>query len=103
MTDREVFVDRLGVRLREWDADIADLEAKPQSAITDVRTESAIELQNLRERRRTVEDRLDELNDAGQEAREEPNSAAATGVSTARSGEGEGHPPYITWKDTGSV
>ncbi len=103
MTDREVFIDRIGVRLRKWDADIADLEAEPQSEKSDIRTESAVELQNLLERRRTAEDRLEELNNVGQEARKKPNSGAETGVNTARSGETEGRLACGTLKDTGTL
>jgi hypothetical protein len=72
--DRKVFIDKLNAQLKQWDDDIDKLEAKAQKAKADVRADYNEHIQDLRDRKKAAQRRLEEVKHAGEEAWEELKS-----------------------------
>lgn len=68
MTTRNEMVDRLKTKLDEWNADLAQWEAKARTARTDLRIEYEMRLEDLRRHREEAAERLARLQGAAGEA-----------------------------------
>jgi len=68
MVDRDEFVQKLKLKLDEWNADIEQLEGRAQRAGGRIREESGQLVARLRERRDHIEEDLRELRQSAGEA-----------------------------------
>lgn len=66
--DRSEFVEKLKVKLDEWNADIDALEARAQKAGTGLREESKVMVNELREKRDDIDSKLADFGDSMEEA-----------------------------------
>ena len=74
--DRKAFIDKLTAQLKKWDDDIDKLEAKAQKAKADVRADYHKQIQDLRDKEKAAQGRLQEVKHAGEEAWEDLKSGA---------------------------
>ena len=74
--DRKVFIDKLTAKLKQWDDDIDKLEAKAQTAKADVRAEYNEHIQDLRDKKKAAQERLEEVKHAGEGAWEDLKSGS---------------------------
>ena len=74
--DRKAFIDKLTAQLKKWDDDIDKLEAKAQKAKADVRADYNKQIQDLRDKKKAAQGRLQEVKHAGEEAWEDLKSGA---------------------------
>ena len=74
--DRKAFIDKLTMKLKQWDDDIDKLEAKAQKAESDVKEEYNRHIQDLRDKKKAAQERLEEVKHAGEEAWEDLKSGA---------------------------
>lgn len=68
---RDAYVQKLKAQLDEWNAEIDKLAARAEKAGADKRIQYRQQLENLRAKRREIEDKLAELRDAGENAWED--------------------------------
>ncbi|MCW0481106.1 coiled coil domain-containing protein [Gaoshiqia sediminis] len=71
MENREKYIDKLSAKLKEWDADIQQLEEKMERAKTKVRADYQEELDELRARKDEAREKLREIQEASGDAWEE--------------------------------
>jgi len=74
--DRKAFIDKLTAQLKKWDNDIDKLEAKAQKAKADVRADYNKQIQDLRDKKKAAQGRLEEVKNAGEEAWEDLKAGA---------------------------
>ncbi|MGQ3683639.1 MAG: coiled coil domain-containing protein [Candidatus Loosdrechtia sp.] len=74
--DRKVFIDTLITQLRKLDAEIDKFEARLQKAESDAKAACREQIQELRSKKAVVQDRLDEIMQASEEAWGELKSGA---------------------------
>jgi len=68
--DRKALIDKLTSQLKQWEAEIEQLEAKAKKADADVKAKFQQQIEILHEKRQEAHDRLEELKQGGEEARE---------------------------------
>ena len=68
MTDRKAFVDKVAAQLKQWDDEIQKLEIKAQKAGSGAKAEYKKQIQELRKKKASAQDRLEDIKDAGEEA-----------------------------------
>ena len=73
---RKAFIDKLTAQLKKWDDDIDKLEAKAQKAKADVRADYHKQIQDIRDKKKAAQGRLQEVKHAGEEAWEDLKSGA---------------------------
>ena len=66
--NRDLFIDKLTVLLKKWNAELDKLEAEAQKAQLDARTQINRRIQDLRSRKLEAEERLAEVKQAGEGA-----------------------------------
>ena len=71
---RDAYVQKLKAQLDEWNADINKLEAKSDQAEAGAKIEYHKRIADLRARRKVVEDKIGELQQAGEGAWEDLKS-----------------------------
>lgn len=64
-TKKEVYIDRMANQLREWSADIDELERKVEGAGTDFKVGLDVRLHELKYKREELSRKLQELRGAG--------------------------------------
>jgi uncharacterized coiled-coil DUF342 family protein len=82
---RDAFVKKMKAKLDEWNADIAELEAKAKQKEAEARGDVEKRIEELKAKRKTVEDDLDQLRSSGEDAWED----LKTGIDSAASALGE--------------
>lgn len=68
---RDAYVQKMKAKLDEWNADIAKLEAKARQKDAEAREDVEGRIEELKAKRKTVEDDLDKLRQAGSDAWED--------------------------------
>jgi uncharacterized coiled-coil DUF342 family protein len=68
MTSREEQIDKLAAQLKEWSANIDELESKARAAKADVKTSYENQIRQLKEKRDGAKQKLQELKGASTEA-----------------------------------
>ncbi len=68
MEDRKVFINKMAVKLKEWDAEIQKLEAKADTIVADKKLQFKQLIEDLRMKKEETQTRLNEIRDAGNEA-----------------------------------
>jgi chromosome segregation ATPase len=71
MANRPAYIDKLSAQLKEWDAEIAKLEAKAQKAQADSRIEYNQRIWELQNKKKAAQTKLEEVKRAGDEAWQE--------------------------------
>ncbi|MCF7885797.1 MAG: coiled coil domain-containing protein [Candidatus Marinimicrobia bacterium] len=71
MSDREKYIDKMAKKLKEWDAEIRKLETRVEKAQTDAEAEFYERIEELKSKRAEVEEHLEKLQDASNEAWQE--------------------------------
>ena len=90
--ERKAFIEKLDAQLKQWNADIEKLEARAREAKAEARIKYEQQLRDLRTKKADAQTRLDEVKQAGDDARktlrkgaenafEEMKSAFATAAS----------------------
>ncbi len=74
--DREALIDKLTAQLKEWDAAISKLEAKAETSRTDARASLDRQIEELRSKRASAAQKLDDVQHAGEDAWRELASGA---------------------------
>jgi len=65
---KEAYEQKMEARLKEWDAKIQQLKAKAEQASAEARIEYNNRIEELQGKRKTLEDRLDEMKSSGGDA-----------------------------------
>lgn len=68
MTTRHEYIEKLKVKLDEWDADIDELEARAEKTTVELKFEFEDQLKSLRLQRDIARLKLSEIMDASEEA-----------------------------------
>ena len=68
MSKRDEYVAKMKQQLDEWNAEIGELEAKAQGIQGDAREEYEEQINNLREKSKAVQDKLEDIKGAGEDA-----------------------------------
>jgi predicted nucleic acid-binding Zn-ribbon protein len=68
MSDKDAYVQKLHVKLDEWNAEIDKLKAKANKAEAESRLEYQKEIESLQRRRKAAEEKLSEVRQAGEGA-----------------------------------
>lgn len=68
MSMKEAYQNKLRARLDEWDADIRKLKARAERAKADIQIDYHKQLTSLEAKRKEAADRLDELEEASEDA-----------------------------------
>jgi uncharacterized coiled-coil DUF342 family protein len=68
MPGKDSYVQKLHTKLDEWNAEIDKLKAKADQVEAEKRAEYYREIENLRQKRSTLENKLEEVRSAGEEA-----------------------------------
>ena len=76
MTTRHEYVEKLKVKLDEWDNDIDELEASAKKASSDIKLEIGDQMTSLRIKRDIAKLKLSEIMDASEEAWEDVKEGA---------------------------
>ena len=76
MSERDVYVEKLKVRLDQWNAEMDKLEAKTREASVEARGQFEKQMDELREHQRAAEERLKTLQRANEQAWEDMKSGA---------------------------
>ncbi len=74
--DRKAFINTLTAKLKQWDDDIDRLEAKAQKAKAEVKADYNKHIQDLRDKKKAAQERLEEVKHAGEEAWEDLKSGS---------------------------
>ncbi|HEU18598.1 MAG TPA: DUF2254 domain-containing protein [Deltaproteobacteria bacterium] len=82
--NRKAFIDKLAAQLKQWDADIDKLEAKAEKAKAEAKADYQKQIEDLRDKKQTAKDKLDEVKQAGEEAWEELKSGAEEAFDTMK-------------------
>jgi len=76
MADRKAFIDKLAAQLKEWDDEIEKLETKAQKARSGAKAKYKKQIRELRKKKASAQDKLEEVKEAGEEAWEQVKSGA---------------------------
>jgi hypothetical protein len=76
MENRKDYIDRMAARLREWDTELQKLEAKAETAKTDVKASYNQKINELRLKKEEAQLKLKKIQDAGEDAWEELQEGA---------------------------
>ena len=68
MSDRQEYIDKISAKLKEWDADIQKLEAKAETVQGDAKANYRQRIQDLRNKRKETNEKLDKIQDASEES-----------------------------------
>jgi len=68
MQDKKSYLEMLADQLREWDTEIDELKVKAHLAKADAKDEFAKQLEELRAKREAAQGKLQQLQEAGDEA-----------------------------------
>ena len=68
MSNRDEYIEKMKASLDEWNAELAELEARARSAEADMRLNFDRQIEELRRRRDEAEKQLRELRSAGEES-----------------------------------
>lgn len=68
MSEKDAYVQKLHVKIDEWNAEIDKLKARADEAEAESRIEYQKQLENLQEKRRAAEKKLAEVRQAGEDA-----------------------------------
>ena len=71
MTNREAYIKKMKAKLDEWNADIAKIEAKAESAEADLKIKYNQKIDELKQQREKATTQLHELQNSGDEAWED--------------------------------
>jgi hypothetical protein len=71
MSQKEAYIQKLQAKFDQWDAEIAKLTAKAKQADADARVEYHERIDDLQTKRKEVEEKVDELRQAGDAAWED--------------------------------
>jgi DNA repair ATPase RecN len=71
MSDREVYIEKMAAKLKEWDAKIEKLEIKAKASTTDVKKEYNREIEDLKRQREKVQAKIHKLRESGDDAWDE--------------------------------
>jgi len=74
--DRNAFIDKMAAQLKQWNAEIEDLEAVAEKAKDVAKADYQKHIEDLRNKRQTVEDKLADIKQASDQAWEELKSGA---------------------------
>lgn len=83
--NREEYIDRMAAKLKEWNAEIDNLEAKARNAGTDTKKEIGEEVQNLRAKKQAAEYKLEDIKEAGEESWKEIQAEAEDALEDIKS------------------
>jgi phage tail tape-measure protein len=78
MKNRDEYIDKLAAQLKEWSAKIDELEIKARSAKEDVKTGYENQVRELKKKRDTATQTLQELKSASSEAWDVVKAGAET-------------------------
>lgn len=85
MSKREKYIQSVESKLREWDAEIEKFEAQAQQAESEKKAEYQKQLRKLRKQRTDTEQKLKELQQAGDEAWDELKAGMEDSVNSLSS------------------
>jgi hypothetical protein len=68
MGERQIYIDKLAVQLKQWDAEIQKLEAKVNKVDANFRANYRQKLSDLRTKKKEANLKLQEIKDSGEEA-----------------------------------
>jgi chromosome segregation ATPase len=68
MSSRDAYVEKMKARIDEWNADMAQLEAKARGAQADARLKYDEQIQALKKHRQEAQERLREVQSASEES-----------------------------------
>ena len=71
MSKRDAYIKKMKAKLDEWNADIAKIEAKAESAEADMKIKYHQKIDELKQQREEATTKLDELQNSGDEAWED--------------------------------
>jgi uncharacterized coiled-coil DUF342 family protein len=71
MSNRDAYVEKMHAKLDEWNAEIDRLKAKLDGAKAEKRIEYREDIENLKAKQKEVEEKIDTLRDAGDDAWED--------------------------------
>ena len=78
MKSREEYIDKLAAQLKEWSAKIDELESKARAAKADAKTGYENQIRQLKDKRETASQKLQELKGASTEAWDTLKAGAET-------------------------
>ena len=76
MENRKDYIDKMVIRLREWDNEVQKLEVKAETAKTDVKASYNQQINELRLKKEEAQQKLKKIQDAGEDAWEELKDGA---------------------------
>ena len=76
MENRKDYIDKMAARLREWDTEVQKLEAKAETAKTDMKASYNQQINELRLKKEEAQQKLKKIQDAGEDAWEELKDGA---------------------------
>jgi|WetSurMetagenome_2_1015567.scaffolds.fasta_scaffold388692_2 hypothetical protein len=76
MENRKEYIDKITVRLKEWDKEVEKLEAKAETAKADVKASYNQQINELRLKKEEAQQKLKKIQDAGEDAWEELKDGA---------------------------
>lgn len=68
MEDKDVYREKMEAKLREWNAQLSELNAKMDQAKADAKIEYQKKIEDFRIKKEALEEKMDELKSAGGEA-----------------------------------
>ncbi|BFN37546.1 hypothetical protein [Fidelibacter multiformis] len=71
MSEREVYIEKMAAKLKEWDAKIEKLEAKARNAQADVKKEYDEQIREMKTQREKVQNKIHKLRESGDDAWDE--------------------------------
>ncbi len=74
--NRKAFIDKVAAQLKQWDAEIAKLEARAQKAGADAEANYSKQIENLRSKKQAAQDNMEQVKQASDEAWHELRSGA---------------------------
>ena len=83
--NREEYIDKLTGKLKEWNSEIKKLEAKAQEAGTDAKKAMSKEITELRTKKKVLENKLEEVKDAGDDSWKEIQTEAEKAYNNMKS------------------
>ncbi len=76
MSNRDQYVEKMKAKIDQWNADIDRLEAKAKETAADVRIEHQNEIESIKAQRDQLVGKLEELENASEEAWEDIKTGA---------------------------
>jgi DNA repair ATPase RecN len=82
--DRSAFIDKVAAQLKQWNAEIENLEAKADKAKAVAKADYRKHIEDLRIKKQAVQDRLEDAKQTSDEAWEELKSGAEEAYKTMK-------------------